>query len=131
MYIEKMIKLLRQCCQLGAVRILDTGGTHNRLEELSLQDHLTAGVDIIRLNTQSLVQLLDILFLLFLFTATLVVIAHLDPRGLARTTLGLIDEVKLVDFSSTEQGEMILPTLVVYAIELRQAAVSSDDVSVA
>ena len=87
-------------------------------------------MDVIWLNTQSLVQLLDILLLFILFSATLVVIARLDPRGLASASLGLIYEVKLVDFSSTEQREMILPTLIVDAIELRQAAVSRDDVGV-
>ena len=41
-----------------------------------------------------------------------------------------IDEVKLVNFAGTDQGEVILATLVVDAVKLRHAAVSCDNMRI-
>lgn len=48
--LEHVVKLLGQRGELSVVRVFDKCGTHNNLEELSLQDNLTRTVDVFGLN---------------------------------------------------------------------------------
>ena len=129
MLIEEMIELLSQIVQLTRVAVFDTSCTDHSLKELSLKNNLDTRVNVIRFNAKSLVKLLNVLVLFFVFRAAgvVVLLGSVDRLVVA---LASIDEVKLVDLRGTQKGEVVLATLVVNAIKLGQTAINTDDVSV-
>ena len=62
MVVEQVVKLLGESVKFGAVGVLDAGGTDDSLEELSLENDLAAGMDIIGFDAETLVELLKVLF---------------------------------------------------------------------
>ena len=73
MEVEEVIELLGKGD--GAVRILDTGSTNDRLKELTLKYDFRERMNVVRLDTKALVELLEVFFLLFLITAARVIVA--------------------------------------------------------
>lgn len=70
MHVEKMVKLLSKRRMLVAIRVLHACSTHDSLEELTLEHDFCAGMDVIRFDSETIVELLEVLFLLILVAAT-------------------------------------------------------------
>lgn len=87
-------------------------------------------MDVVRLDSETLVELLEVLLFLILVTAARFIVSLFDSFYFSLFTLRAVDEVELVDLAGAEQGEVILATLVINAIKLCQAAVSRHDVRV-
>lgn len=87
MNIEKIFKFLGKSCQLRAVSVLDTSGTHYSLKELTLKNDFGAGMDIVRLDTETLVKLLKVLLFLILVTAAGIIISLFGSFSLSFRSL--------------------------------------------
>ena len=129
MLVEKIVKLLSQVAQLATIAVLDAGGADYSFEELSLQDNFDALMDIVRFDTETLVELLSV-FIFFFIVRTAGVVVLFGCSDFALVSLASVDEVKFVHLSRSKKSEMILAALIVNAIKLGQTAVSSDDMSV-
>ena len=71
-------------------------------------------------------ELFKVFLFLFFLSAARVIVMLLDGLDCLFRALRPVDEVKLVHLTGTDQGEVVLATLVVDTIELSHAAVSRD-----
>lgn len=102
MRIEKVIEFLGQSLKLRAVGVLDACGAHHSFEELALEDNLGAGVNVVWLDAEALVELLEVLLFFLLIAAARVVVPLLRALDLVLLVLGPVDEVELVHFTRAE-----------------------------
>ena len=86
-------------------------------------------VDVVRLNSQALVELFNVFLLFFLVTATRFVVLF-DSFDFILFVLGAVDEVEFVDLSLAEQSKVVFLALVVNAVELCETTVGPNHVRV-
>ena len=87
-------------------------------------------MDIVRLDTKTLVELLKVLLLLIFVAAAGVVVSLFDAFERLLLSLSAVDVVKFVDFVLTKEREVVLASLVVDAIEVSKRTIAADDVGV-
>lgn len=87
-------------------------------------------MDIVWLNSKALVELFKIFLLFILVAAARIIVTLFWRLDLIFFALGPIDEVKFVHFAGAKQGEVVLAALVVDTVELGDAAVCRDDMSI-
>ena len=87
-------------------------------------------MDVIRLDSQTLMELLEVLVFFLLFAAAGVIIVLFCALHLRFLVFCAIDEVKFVDLVTTKEREVVLLALVVHAVELGERTLSTDNLSV-
>ena len=87
-------------------------------------------MDIVRLDTEALVELLKVLIFFLIFFAAGVISTVLSSSNDRLIVLARVDEVEFVDLVGSEQCEVVFAALAVDAIKLSKTAVGANNESV-
>ena len=119
--LEKVLQLFSESGQVRLIRILNISSSHDRLEELSLQNNASRAVHIFRLNAQLCANIrLLLLAFVFLFEVRVVcrILKEVGKVLVAVLAVEPVHQVEFSNFTGAQKGEMVLLALVVDSIEI-------------